>query len=111
MNESFIFRWLARGRNFYVVSFLVWFAWVAFIDNNNLRSVWSYHTKRVELENEKKYYLKKIEEVKRERNEVFGNRKLIEKWAREKFLMRKPGEEVYVLVDENGRLLEDQAGY
>lgn len=81
------------------------------MDNNNLGNVWRYYQKRKELELEKKYYDKKIEEVKRERSEVFGNKKLIEKWAREKYLMRKRGEDVYVLVDENGRPLEDQANY
>ncbi len=111
MSRSGFFRFLAKGRNFYAVSFLVWFAWIGFLDNNNLGNVWRYYQKRKELELEKKYYDKKIEEVKRERSEVFGNKKLIEKWAREKYLMRKRGEDVYVLVDENGRPLEDQANY
>jgi cell division protein FtsB len=31
---------------------------------------------------------------------------MLEKWAREKYLMRKPTEDVYVIVDENGESIE-----
>jgi cell division protein DivIC len=46
--------------------------------------------------------------VKKERNEVFGNPKMLEKWAREKFMMRRPKEEVYVIVDENNQPVESK---
>lgn len=54
-----------------------------------------------ELETEKSILLEKISQVKKERDEVFGNPKMLEKLAREKFLMRRPNEEVYVIIDEN----------
>ena len=61
-----------------------------------------------ELETEKSKLLDKIAQVKKERNEVFGNPKMVEKWAREKFLMRKPNEEVFVIVDENNQPIESK---
>jgi len=66
--------------------------------------------KMKELEKEKSILLSKIRQVKKERNEVFGNPKMLEKWAREKFMMRKPNEEVYVIVDENNQPVESKKG-
>ena len=61
-----------------------------------------------ELEKEKSILEDKIKQVKKERNEVFGNPKMLEKWAREKYLMRKPHEDVYVIVDENNQPIESK---
>lgn len=61
------------------------------------------------LEKQKEELQKKIADVKKERSEVFGNKKLLEKWAREKYLMRRPNEDVYVIVDENNKLVESTA--
>ena len=59
-----------------------------------------------ELEKEKSVLTEKIQQVKKERNEVFGNPKMLEKWAREKFMMRRPKEDVYVIIDENNKPVE-----
>lgn len=59
-----------------------------------------------ELEKEKSVLKEKITQVKKERNEVFGNPKMLEKWAREKFMMRRANEDVYVIVDENNKPIE-----
>ncbi len=92
--------------NFYKGTFIVWLIWVVFLDNNNLRTVWANYNKRVSLEADTLYYSRKIKEVKKERDEVFGDRRMVEKWAREKYRLRKPGEEVFLIVDENNRPLE-----
>ena len=62
--------------------------------------------KMKELEKEKSVLTEKIQQVKKERNEVFGNPKMLEKWAREKFMMRRPNEDVYVIIDENNKTTE-----
>lgn len=62
--------------------------------------------KMKELEKEKSVLTEKIQQVKKERNEVFGNPKMLEKWAREKFMMRRPNEDVYVIIDENNKTPE-----
>lgn len=53
-----------------------------------------------ELEEEKTYYEKKIEEVEQDRKELMGNDELLEKFAREKYLMKKKSEDVYVIEKE-----------
>jgi cell division protein FtsB len=105
-NKSF---WsLHTLKNFYIATLLAWVVWIFLLDNNNLRIVFSNRIKMKELEKEKAILLEKIGQVKKERNEVFGNPKMLEKLAREKFLMRRPKEEVYVIVDENNQPAESK---
>ena len=73
-----------------------------------MRIVISNRMKMKELQQEKEILLGKIKDVKKERNEVFGNPKMLEKWARENFMMRRPNEEVYVIVDENNQPVESK---
>jgi cell division protein FtsB len=49
------------------------------------------------LENEKKYYEEKIKEVEKDKKELMGNDELLQKFAREKYLMKKPGEDIFIL--------------
>jgi cell division protein FtsB len=95
-------------RKFYTATLVVWLVWILFLDNNNLKVVLSNRVKMKELEKEKSILEDKIKQVKKERNEVFGNPKMLEKWAREKYLMRKPKEDVYVIVDENNQPVESR---
>jgi cell division protein FtsB len=78
---------------------------LVFDDND----IWTQFKRRGELgrlEDEKVYYQEKLKDVQREREEVLGNPKLIEKYAREKYLMKKPKEEIYILVDDENQPVE-----
>jgi len=92
---------------FYIVSFVIWLVWVVALDENNVSVVRHNYLKLKDLEEQKKYYQEMIIQVKEEREEVFGNQRLIEKWAREKYYMRKANEDVYIMVDENGKSIEE----
>lgn len=95
-------------RNFYTATLVAWLVWILILDNNNLKVVVTNRMKMKELENEKAVLNEKIVAVKKERDEVFGNPNMLEKWAREKFMMRRPNEEVYVIVDENNKPVESK---
>lgn len=53
------------------------------------------------LEDEKEYYLEKIKEVEKDRAELMTNKELLEKFAREKYLMKKESEDIFVIVEED----------
>ena len=44
-------------------------------------------------------HTKKIAELRQQRKDLFGNEKNLEKFARETYLMKKPNEEIFVIVD------------
>jgi cell division protein DivIC len=87
-------------RNFYVLSLIVFFIWMLALDSNNLIARYQLSAKLNSLENEKEYYQEKIEEVKKDRDELFGDQQSVEKFAREKYLMKKEKEDIYVIVEE-----------
>lgn len=101
-------RILFRLRNFYVATALGLLVWMAFFDANDLPSQARNWWKLRELESEVKYYDEQIRFIQQERREVLGNDRLREKYAREKYLMKKPTEDIFVIVDENNEPIEKQ---
>jgi cell division protein DivIC len=87
-------------RNFYVVSSAVFLIWMLVLDSNNLIARYQLSSKYSALEDEKEYYQEKIQEVEKDRNELFGDNASLEKFAREKYLMKKKTEDIYVIVEE-----------
>ena len=71
-----------------------------FFDANDFISQYRLKSKLKNLKDQKQYYIKKIEEVKKDREELLNNPELLEKFAREKYLMKKKGEDVFVIVKE-----------
>ncbi|MFN8353813.1 MAG: septum formation initiator family protein [Spirosomataceae bacterium] len=100
-----LLKWL-RSVNPYVLSAAIWVVWMLFFDPNDLFTQIGMWWKVRELRKEKAFYEEKIIEVKKEQREVLGNAKLVEKYARERYLMRKPTEDVFVLVDEDNEPIE-----
>ena len=87
-------------RNFYVVAAAIFLIWMLVLDSNNLIARYQLSSKLSSLEDEREYYLEKIKEVKKDRNELFGDKESIEKFAREKYLMKKESEDIFVIVEE-----------
>jgi cell division protein DivIC len=87
-------------RNFYVVTSVVFLLWMLLLDSNNLIARYQLTAKLGNLEDEKTYYEEKIEQVRRDHDELFGDRESIEKFAREKYLMKKEREDIFVIVEE-----------
>jgi|SRR4051812_16312591 len=94
------------GRNFYVVISLAFLVWMLLFDANDFISQYQMNKKLRDMEAEKAYYLEKIEGVKEDRRELMSNPQLLEKFAREKYLMKKNTEEVFVLVDADNKPIE-----
>jgi cell division protein DivIC len=89
-----------RYRNFYVITGVIFILWMLFLDNNDLISRFKLSNKLNSLENEKEYYNEKIKEVEKDRDELFGDRESIEKFAREKYLMKKETEDIFIVSEE-----------
>ena len=88
-------------RNFYFLTALVFLLWMLTLDSNNLIARYQLSSKLKSLENEKEYYEEKIKEVEKDRNELFGDRQSLEKFAREKYLMKKETEDIYIVVEKD----------
>ena len=56
-----------------------------------------------ELESEKAYYVKEIGQNKKDLYELRTNPDNLEKFVREKYLMKKDNEDIFVIVDPSGQ--------
>ena len=95
---SFLSPVLRVARSFYFLTGVSFLVWMLVLDANDLGKQFDIYQKWQELRSEKQYYLDNIEVVKKERAELMSSPALLEKFAREKYLMKRPGEDVFVLV-------------
>lgn len=85
-------------KNKYFLTAIAILVWVLFFDKNDLFTQRDMVQKLRKLQKEKDYYTAEIENNKRELNELETNKKSLEKFAREKYLMKKDNEDVFVFV-------------
>jgi cell division protein DivIC len=85
-------------RSFYFYAGLSFLVWMLVFDANDFVKQYDMYAKLQELEAERSYYLDNIETVKKERAELLSSPELLEKFAREKYIMKRPSEDVFILV-------------
>ena len=87
-------------KNFYFVSGFCFLFWMTFLDSNDFISRFKMGSKLRALESEKEYYLEKIADVEEDRKELLTNKELLEKFAREKYLMKREKEDVFIIQED-----------
>lgn len=75
---------------------LFFLVWISFFDQNNLITQFSYRSKLNQLNKDKSFYTNEIIQTKKELKELTTHQKALEKFAREKYLMKKDDEEIFV---------------
>ena len=93
----FLKKILPLFKNYFFATGFFLFFWMIFFDGNDFISQYKLTKKLNGIESEKAYYTKQIEIVKKEREEIFGSSALVEKYARERYLMKKPNEDIYII--------------
>ena len=86
-------------RNKYLIAIMVLLVWLFVFDRNSLIDRIRYTRALHEMEDEKEYYLQRIEEDSQRLQELKTDRENLEKFAREQFFMKKDNEDVYVIVE------------
>ena len=87
---------LFKKNRFLVIALIVFLVLVAFVDKNNLLDNWRLRGKISSLEEQREYYLQKIQEDS-VILENLQNREFLERYAREKFYMKRPEEKIYIV--------------
>jgi len=73
---------------------------MVFFDKNDLFSQYQYHEQLSKLKQERDFYTKETAKVNKDLDELTSNPAKLEKFAREKYLMKKDNEDVYVIVKD-----------
>ncbi|WP_129718107.1 septum formation initiator family protein [Pedobacter sp. SYP-B3415] len=88
-------------RNKYFLATLVFAVWMLFFDRNDIASQYEYGRQVSKLQEEKDFYEKEIKQVKKDLNELNTDLQTAEKYARERYFMKKDNEDVFVIIREN----------
>lgn len=85
-------------RNKYLLTLIIFAVWILLLDSNNLISRWKEMRNLKKLKAEKEYYVQRIEEDKRKLHELKTSDRNLEKFAREQYRMKKPDEDLYIIL-------------
>jgi cell division protein FtsB len=93
-------------RNRYITATVLFILWLTFFDQTSF--LYDIHLTRKEsqLKAQKIYYEKQTQVATEQLKELQTNPANLEKFAREKYFMKKNNEDVYILVDKDNRLLD-----
>lgn len=83
-------------RNPYLLIFVIFAGWMLFFDSNSIFIHNDLNTEIDKLEDEKDYYKQEIKKDNKSLKEL-SNAEGLEKFAREKYYMKKENEEIYVI--------------
>ena len=92
-----IFRFL---RNKFFLATLFFVLWILFFDHNNFFQNRQYRSELKALTDNKKYYKEQIEKTKKEIELIKTSPLWTEKIAREKYLMKREGEDIFVIKED-----------
>ncbi|SHN17911.1 Septum formation initiator [Cyclobacterium lianum] len=93
-------KYIRYTKNFYFVFTVLFIIWMVFIDSNDIISHIKLRSKLNDLEDQKEFYQERKEKIQAEREELLSNYELLEKFARERYLMKRKTEDLYVIVEE-----------
>ena len=91
---------LSIFKNIFILIFVVFAVWMLFFDTNSLLTHLELNKEMDDLENEKKYYKREIKKDDKELDKLSKDEGL-EKFAREKYYMKKEKEEIYIIEYED----------
>ncbi len=88
-------------KNKYVLTALGFAIWILFIDDRDFITTHFRHVSELhKLEAQKKYYENQILTVQTELNQLKRNPAILEKYAREKYLMKRNDEDLFLVPDK-----------
>ncbi|MCW3070962.1 MAG: Septum formation initiator [Bacteroidetes bacterium] len=87
-------------KNKYLLTVIGLAVWVIFFDKNDLGTQMELRKDVKQLEEERNYYAHEIAEISSDLRDLTSNPKTLEKFAREKYLMKRDNEEIFKIVEE-----------
>lgn len=90
-------------KNKFTIASLAFIIWMLFFDRNDLTSQMHFSKQRSDLKNEKAFFEKEIERVEKGLEELSSDPQKLQKFAREKYLMKKENEDLFIIVEETAK--------
>ena len=87
--------------NKYFIASVIFLVWIMFFDENSILSHQKNKRQLKELIQQKEYYIDRIESDKQKLEDLNAGKEELEKFAREQYLMSKPDEDVFIVIEED----------
>ena len=87
-------------RNFYFLFFISFLIWMTIIDSNGFIIRFRLSEKLDELRTEKEFYIQEIDKVTIDKEKFESDEEILEKYAREEYLMKKESEDIFYVIEE-----------
>ncbi len=98
--DKLVSLWTFVRRHKYLITILVFAVIIVFLDENSLWRRWSYEREADNMRDEIERYRKEYEESTEQLNELMVDSGVIERIARERYLMKKPNEDIFVFEND-----------
>jgi cell division protein FtsB len=85
-------------KNKFFIAFAAFVIWIAFLDKTNLMSQYQFQSEVNKLENQKAFFIQEIKQTKEEQQELLSSPEKLEKFAREKYYMKKDNEDLFIIT-------------
>lgn len=86
-------------KNFFFISGLGFILWMTFLDSNDFISQFQRQDRKKKLIKERDYYEKQIKSIEKGYKDLLNRPQVLEKFAREKYLLKKKNEDVYIIQE------------
>jgi cell division protein FtsB len=93
-------RLLDLVKNKFFLATVAFVIWMIFFDKNDLFSQYEYHQQLSKLKQEQEFYKTETAKVNKDLDELTSDKVKLEKFAREKYLMKKDNEDIFIIVHE-----------
>ncbi|MDR2414864.1 MAG: septum formation initiator family protein [Odoribacteraceae bacterium] len=96
-------RWFVRffrETAFYSITFIFFVAWMMLVDSYGYFPWRRLLAETRSLERQKTYYIEQNVAARRQIEALRVNRDSLEKFARERFLMKRPDEDLFIIIDD-----------
>lgn len=97
--KRIIARLLPIFRNKFYLTLIIFVAWLLFFDQYDIITQFKYRYELSKLREDKEYYEEEIKKVKADLEALSTDQQQMEKFAREKYLMKKKNEDIFVITD------------
>jgi len=87
--------------NKYLLSVVIFVIWISFFDRNDLFTQWDRKQELKKLETSAAFYENEIVTTKKDLTDLTNNPATLEKFAREKFYLKRQNEEIFIVVGDS----------
>jgi len=85
--------------NKYLVASVFFIVWMLFFDQRDYFQQRERQAELNKLEAKKRYYVEEIEKTRKQLQDLQHNPAALEKFARERYLMKRNGEDIFIIED------------